>query len=312
MSKEVGLFGGANPLANSELFKSLQGTEDNLTGGAGGTYRRISIKGGKFREILNGEQVRVSKEDTMNIVIIDAAPVHRTYFEGTYDPSADAVPPACWSPDTEAPDPSIESPQATRCGDCPQNVKGSGQGNTRACRYSQRLAVVIEGDLGTVYQFQIPATSIFGDAKENAMPMQGYARFLKAHDTPAIAVVTEMRFDEDAEVPKLYFRPVRPLDETELGEVVALRDTSEVKDALEFTVSQTDGVAELPAPEETKAETVTELFPDADEKKERPKKAKPKAKEEPVEEPTKVVKKVAEAPPESEDLSDLVSGWDDE
>ena len=307
MAKEMSLFGGKNELANSELYKSLQDMNDKLTGG-GNIYRRISIKGGKFREILNGEQINVSKSDTMNIVIVGIAPMARTYFAGAYDPDGKPVPPTCWSPDTSAPGADVESPQAARCGDCPQNIKGSGQGNSRACRYSQRFAVVAEGNLKKVFQLQLPATSLFGDAKENAMPMQGYGRLLKAHDTPVISVVTEMKFDEDAEVPKLFFRPIRALEADELATVVALMDSAEVKDAIEFTVSQTDGVQEHPEEAtEVAEETVTELFPDA----EKPKKSA--AKEPKIEEPIKVSKKTAEIlPGDMEDLNDLVSGWDDE
>ena len=312
MTKQVSLFGGTNPLANSDLFKSLQGMNDLLTDG-GSTYRRISIKGGKFREILNGEQIKVSKSDTMNIVVVGIAPIARTFFEGAYDPEAKPVPPTCWSADTEAPASDVETPQAARCGDCPQNIKGSGQGNSRACRFSHRFAVVVEGQLDTVYQLQLPATSLFGDAKENAMPMQGYGRLLKAHDTPVISVITEMSFDEDAEVPKLFFRPLRALDAEELETVVALMDTQEVADALHFTVSQTDGVQDhAPAKvEEVAEETVTELFPEA--KKPAKKAAKPKAEPE-VEEPMKVATKTASVPvdEDADDLSKLVSGWDDE
>ena len=85
--------------------------------------------------------------------------------------------------------------QAARCMDCPQNIKGSGQGESRACRFSQRLAVLLEGAMDTVYQLQLPATSIFGEAKDGKMGMQAYAKYLKAHKTPSIAVVTQAYFD---------------------------------------------------------------------------------------------------------------------
>jgi hypothetical protein len=186
------------------------------------------------------------------------------------------------------------------------------------------LAVAIEGDLDKIYQFQIPATSIFGEAKENALPMQGYARLLKEHKTPVAAVVTQMRFDPDAEVPKLYFSPVRPLEEAELTQVVELRDSEQVKHALEMTVSQTDGVqgagipvdragrpmedadgnklsiAEREAAAEREDKNVKELFPDA-------------KKDEEVAEPKKMQKKTVAPPSEdSDDLSSIVGEWDDD
>jgi hypothetical protein len=48
------------------------------------------------------------------------------------------------------------------------------------------------------------------------MPLQAYAHFLKNHDTSAIAVVTQIYFDANSERPKLFFKPVRPLEEEEL------------------------------------------------------------------------------------------------
>ena len=311
MSQELSLFPDSN-VATSDRFKDLLENDDKLIGGSFGTTRRISIKGGKFREIVNGEQMKVSKSDTMNVVIIDFAAVGRTYYEGDYDPD-NVAPPVCWSGDTDAPESSATKPQATRCGDCPQNIKGSGSGQSRACRYSQRLAVCVEGDLETVYQLQLPATSIFGDAKESEMPMQGYARFLKAHSTPSIAVVTEMRFDEDAEVPKLFFRATRPLSEDELDAAVALRGTEAVTHAIEFKVFETDKVVEKIASDDTAEQKEVKKKPAA--------KAKvTKIKADPVDdedddvitEPTKVEKKSAPEPDEEkEDLAKMINGWDD-
>lgn len=301
---ELSMFKG-NALANSDLFKSLQGLNDNLAGGStGGTSRRISFKGGKFREIVNGEQVNVSKDESMRIVIVDAAPISRTYYEGEYDPSK-VVPPTCWSKDTQKPAPEVPEEQrmAAKCMDCPMNVKGSGQGNSRACRFGQRLAVAVEGKLDTVYQLQLAATSIFGEAKNKKMPMQAYARFLQAHNTPAIALVTEMYFDEDADTPKLFFKPARPLDEDELQQVVELRDTPESKKAIDLTVYQTD-TGKTP-------QQSASLF-------EEPVQEKPKAQvveddEEEDIKPKRIVKKsVTPEPKADDDLSDLVSEWDDE
>ena len=43
-----------------------------------------------------------------------------------------------------------------------------------------------------VYQLNLPATSVFGDADGQKMPLQAYGRYLKAHNTHVISVVTEM------------------------------------------------------------------------------------------------------------------------
>lgn len=308
---ELSMFKG-NALVNSDLFKSLQEMNKNLAGSSGGTSRRISLKNSKFREIVNGEQVSVSKDDSMRIVIVDAAPISRTYYEGEYD-SNKVSPPTCWSKDTQKPAPEVPEEQrvASNCADCPMNVKGSGQGNSRACRFAQRLAVAIEGKLDTVYQLQLPATSIFGEAQNKNMPMQAYARFLQAHNTPAIAIVTEMYFDDDADTPKVFFKPARPLDEDELQQVVDLRETPECKAAVDLTVYQTDTGKE-PQKEEGLFDSASEGKPKASPKTKTKEAVEDDTEEEEVK-PKRIVKKsVTPAPKEDDDLSDLVSEWDDE
>jgi len=63
------------------------------------------------------------------------------------------------------------------------NVKGSGQGESKACRFSQRLAVVFANDIGgDVMQLQLAATSIFGKEEGDKRPLQAYARYLAAQN----------------------------------------------------------------------------------------------------------------------------------
>jgi len=283
---------------SSDLAKSLQDINSNLLSGASTeTRRRISLNGGKFRQFINGEQVRVSKEDNMNIIIVNAAPISRTYYSGTYDPSNPA-PPACWSHNTTTPAPEVgDGKQASRCMDCPQNIKGSGQGDSRACRFAQRLAVVLEGDLDKVYQLQLPATSIFGDGKDGNMPMQSYAKFLNAHNTAAISIVTNMRFDENSGTPKLFFKPVRPLEENELKKVLEIKDNPDTFRAITLTVAQTDGVEKVQEVTENGKSNQKALFESGEEIA--------------IEEPKKVAKNKAEPSKAKEDLSSIIDNWDD-
>jgi hypothetical protein len=293
------LFGGSNPLVNSDLFKSLQDMNKTLAGSGGGGGKRISIKGGKFRLMVDGEQVSVAKGDEINIVVVNAAGVSRTYYEGTYDPN-NATAPSCWSADTRVPSPDVPAEQrkSARCADCPMNIKGSGQGDSRACRFNQRLAITLEGKPDDVYQLQLPATSIFGEAKNGNMGMQAYAKFLNAHNTPIIAVLTQMYFDENAETPKLFFKPIRPLDEPELIAAVAAKDSEDAIKAITMTVGQMDGVTKKAAPPAPKAPALV---------------APPAAiVDDEEEEPTKVSTKKADAPKPAGDLAALVGQWDDE
>jgi len=181
--------------------------------------RRLSIRGGVFTSIERDKQEVLG--DSVNVIIVNAASVSRSYYGDKFDPNKSTAP-VCWSNDTQRPSSDVpqDNVQASRCMDCTQNVRGSGGNGGRACRFQQRLAVVFEGDIEEVYQLQIPANSIFGRAQGGNMGMQEYARHLSTHDTSVLSVITNISFDKDSVVPKLYFKPIRPID-TEVGIAVS-------------------------------------------------------------------------------------------
>jgi hypothetical protein len=306
---------------NNAALALLGGIEDNLTstlaGNTGSGNRRISIEGGAFREFIGGKEVRVSEDRAMNVVLVNAAPVSRMFFEGVYQ-KGKITKPTCWSSDTQRPDPAVpqDQRQAAFCKDCSQHVKGSApSGEGRACRFQQRIAVMIEGELDKqeVYQVNLPSTSVFGDAEGKKMPLQAYGRYLKAHNTHAISIVTEMRFDIDSATPKLIFKPVRALEENELKAALEMRDHADTVKAITLNVSQMDGV--IPAPKGTlpMGELAKQEDGPAYEKivaKTAPKPAKVEA-EEVVQEPIKVTKKAATPAAEKSDIADIVGDWDD-
>lgn len=284
----------------------LDGVEDTLTstiaGGSGGNNRRISIKGGVFRQVINGKEVSVNEERAMNVVLVNAAPVSRMFFAGTYT-EGQVTKPTCWSSDTQTPAKEVpeENRQASRCLDCKQNVKGS-SGTGRACRFQQRVAVMLDGEIDKkeIYQLTLPATSIFGDAENGKMPLQAYGRHLKAHNTHAISIITEMRFDTASPTPKLTFKPIRALSADELRAAVEMKDAPETIKAITLNVSQMDGV--IAAPKEELFEKP--LLPKAE--------AAPEVAEV-EEEPKLKVSKKAAAPAETKpnDLADVMADWDD-
>jgi hypothetical protein len=284
MSGEMTLFKGNLPdylknRALSATTRALMGTSQN---------KRISIRGGVFRMMVGGQETAKSDERSMQVVIVAAAEhVSRTFYAGQYE-EGEQAPPACWSADGIRPDASIKDPQSQTCANCPQNISGSGQGDSRACRFSRRLAVVLSNDMnGDVFQLVLPSKSIFGKVENNKMPLEAYVKYLAAHGVNVEDVVTEMRFDTDSATPKLTFSPIRPLEEHEHNICSLKAQTQEAKNAITMTVAQTDGVVEkrLAAP-------------------------KPTTKSEEVSEPTKrPVKKQEEAP--AKDAAALVDEWDD-
>lgn len=291
-------------------ISEVDDTDTRALAGKAAGMRRISIKGGVFREMIGGKEFRVSEERTMNIAVVRvAANNSRQFFKGSYV-EGEKTAPVCWSTDGQRPDADVREKQGVNCLACPQNVKGSGQGESRACRFQRRLAVMIENEIGNreVYQLIAPATSIFGDGERGKMPLQKYAQHLEAHRTPITKIVTEMRFDTASTQPKLTFKATRPLTEDEYAIVVELRDSAEAIAAVALNVAQTDEHAGLPALFDSSEEEFASP-PSAPVKTPAKAPAKVVAPEEEVDDPKKATSKKPVAEPK---LADLVGEWDDE
>ena len=186
--------------------------------------KRIGIRDKRFSEFSDADEVPVS-DDEYEGVVVNAGPISRAYYEEKYEPGKRALP-TCWSLDTQTPaaDVPLEQRQAARCMDCRNNIRGAGDGSSRACRFSQKLAIVPHDRLSDAYQLHLPATSIFGQARDGHMPMREYARFLQSRGTTVITVLTKMYFDIDSDIPKLFFKPNRPLRDEELSVVSDMID----------------------------------------------------------------------------------------
>jgi len=218
----------------------LSALAKSLTGGAGGgSTKRISIKGGVFRLMADGKEITSIDDRHLDVVIVNAAPkISRTFYAGQYV-EGETKGPDCWSADGDKPDASIEEPQASDCASCPMNVKGSGQGDSKACRFSQRLAVVLANDVqGDVMQLTLAATSIFGKEEGDKRPLQAYARYLAAQNINPETLVTRLRFDTKAAVPKLFFQPVRWLEDDEYAVAVKKGESTEAKMAVTMSVAK--------------------------------------------------------------------------
>jgi len=265
-------------MSNITLFKSgsvvpdylreaSDATTKDIAGSSGG--KQISIRGGVWRMIVGGEEVAKNEDRSMNLVVIAAAKgITRTYYAEKYEEGKD-VKPACWSAEGEKPSPEVPNPQASSCATCPQNIEGSGEGKSRACRYSKRLAVALENDItGNIYRMSIPAKSYFGKPDGDKMPLQAFGKFLAGHGIPITGIVTEARFDTSEAVPVLKFRAVRPLTREEWEAAKAQSQTEDARQAIDFKMvpSKTDtgssapalpaAFKEAPAPEAKMAEPV--------------------------------------------------------
>lgn len=288
----VALFNGAAVPAFAKKAE-LSAIAKALTGGMAGG-KRISIKGGVFRLVDSGKEVAAIEERYLDVVIVNAAPkVSRVFYAKTYDANA-VTAPDCWSADGDKPSADSENKQATNCAECPKNIAGSGQGNSRACRYQQRLAVVLANDVeGDVLQLALPATSIFGKAVGDDRPLQEYARYLAAQTINPETVVTRMKFDTKSESPKLFFKPMRWLSDEEYEAVEKQAKSEDAIKAITMTVAKMDNAAvAAPAPLGGTPPKAAKPAPQAE----------PEAEEEPPVAPpkTKKVKAAAAAPAEDE------------
>jgi hypothetical protein len=267
-------------LANNPALVGTGLDEDTAAVAGGMGSKRISIKGGVFRMMVNGKEQAVNEDRSMNVVIVKMAHnASRTWYAKAYK-EGDKLSPACWSNDAKTPDPAVTDPPASSCEMCPNSVKGSGQGGTgTACRLSWRTAVVLPGQLdGNVYQLVLPATSAFGKEDNGRWPFRPYVQMLASHNVSAGAVVTKMQFDTKSPTPRLLFSPAGAVDAGDLEIVRRQGKSPAAESAIKLTVYQTDSAAES-----TEGEA--------------------------VDEPVKQESKKAEAAQPTGDAADLVKKW---
>lgn len=268
----------------SELTKQLAGKSG---------VKRIVPKNGTFKLMVSGEEMGKVKGD-LNAIVVNAAPkVGRIFYAKAWSPDAEPTAPDCFSNDGKTPDAKAANPQAHNCNDCEQNVKGSGQGNSKACRYSRRIAVVLEQDFdtaleGQVYQMNLASKSLFGDNVGDCFTFENYSKYLSSNGKSIDYVVTRISFNDENDNQSVLFNPTRFIKRNEFDVVQKVANAEQTKALVYMTPSQADGVSKQP-----------------------PAIAAPQAKEaEP--EPTKRPSKKAEAEPTGKkNLADVVSAWSD-
>lgn len=271
--------------------------------GSGMSTKRISIRGSAFRMVVGGKEIAVSEDRAMNVVVVNVSPkVSRTFYAGKYVEGV-VTSPTCWSADGDRPDASIKEPQADACAKCPQNVKGSSDNDTRACKFNRVLAVLMENDMeGDLFQLSLPSQSIFGKGEDGKLPLNAYAQFLAGFNVNITAVVTEMKFDINSSTPKLFFRAVRPLTEEEYQLCVERGMSEEAKKMVTVSFTPTEEEAKVaPAkePEPAPAKAAKKTSP-----------AKQEAEAEATPEPTK--RGGADKPAPKKNLAAMMDEWDDE
>lgn len=270
----------------SELTKQLAGRPG---------VKRIVPKNGSFKLMVRGEEMGKIKGDLKAIVVNASPKVGRIFYAQQWSPDAEPTAPDCFSNDGATPDAKATNPQSHNCNDCPQNIKGSGQGTSKACRYSRRIAVVLEQDFGTslegeVYQMNLASKSLFGENVDDAFTFENYTKYLSSNGKSIDFMVTRISFNEKNDNQSVLFNPVRYITKQEFEVATRVAGAEHTKLMVVMTPSQADGV--------TKAPAITHAAP---QKAEEP---------EPTKRPSK---KTSEAEPTAKkNLADVVSAWSSE
>lgn len=297
MSNEVSIFKNQTGVATrrpSALAEQLKSSSTVYS-------RRIQTSNkGFFRKIINGEQVGEPIRDEFEAIIVNMLPkVSRIYYKDKFDPSKEPTLPNCWSNQGDKPEAGALDKQHSNCADCPMNVKGSGDNGGKACRYQRRIAILLAGDMsGDLYQFNIPAKSLFGKGSGNEHPFESYIKFLLSNREAPDTVITRISYDLDADSMELLFTPVRSLTDEEYDLVSSVQTAPEAKMYTQITVAQTDGVTKAPKIEAPKPKVTRSEEPEEVELEE-------------IEEPVKRAKKKEEptVDPDSDSLASVIDAW---
>lgn len=271
----------------SELTKQLAGKSG---------VKRLVPKNGIFRKMVGGEEMGKVK-GAINAIIVNASPkVGRIFYMKQWTPDAEPTSPDCFSNDGVTPDKGATNPQASACNDCPQNVKGSGMGNSKACRYSRRIAVALEEDFGTslegeVYQMNLASKSLFGDSNgDNTHTFENFTKYLANNGKSIDHVVTQISFNEDNDNQSVLFTPIRFINRAEFEVASKASSRPEVAKMVVMTPYQADVSGRAPKLEAPAAAAA-------------PTEAEPKKRE---------GKKADAAPTPKKDLDSVLKAWTSE
>ena len=188
----------------------------DLTAHAGSGFPVISIKGKVFAVVRDGERMVLpnpkdpdSPATSIEVVLVKAnKDKSKVYYIEKYDPNGSdkAKKPDCYSANGTTPAADSEHKQATSCAVCKWNAWGSAVNDKgiatkgKACQDSVRIAVVPNGTLNDPHLIRVPPASITA--------LGEYGQMLAKRGVAYNMVVTKISFDQEAESPKLTFKPM--------------------------------------------------------------------------------------------------------
>jgi len=214
---------------------------------SGGSIKRITLRGRVFRLVDGGKEIAKNTDPFMDVVIVNGSrTVQKTFYSQEYN-ADEASTPDCWSSDGERPDADVPNPQGQRCKECPMAIKGSGQGGRAACKFSQRLAVVLRNNIGgDIYQLIVPQKSLFGQGAVGNMPFLQYAKYVGQSGFNLNMLATRLSFDTDSDFPKLIFDNAEFLDSESYQTAIAQGETATAVNAGKLNFKKPDPASAMP------------------------------------------------------------------
>lgn len=234
MSTDLDIFSQSTSVAHA---KRDDGFTNKITA-ATITSKSISIINNKFRLMVNGKEISRSDQGFLDVVVLNVGELNRMYYDEQYDPKAIKKPrPACWSHNSDIPDMASPKRQSDKCMTCPQNIAGSGQGKSKACRFHRFIAVVRADDMqGDIYRVKLSSTSIFGTGSDNRRPFHEYRDYVVANNETLGSVVSRMSVNEDG-TSNIGFKAVARLSDDQFEMVKNRSSEEEVIRAITLTVA---------------------------------------------------------------------------
>lgn len=232
--------------------------QDDLSSGIQSSFGLIGYKGKVWSIRYRGNEIPLMRDDgdgprgSIEVVILKSSQhVSKIWYEHGYVEGSNSAP-DCFSNNGVTPEPTSAKRQSDTCALCPHNQWGSrvtpaGKAG-KACSDSKRLAVVPELDImneafGGPMLLRVPAASL--------QDLAGYGQKMRQMGYPYYAVATRIKFDPTEAYPKFTFGAIRPLNDQEADQVLAIRDGHTVERILsenEFATSA--GAEAAPTPEQ--------------------------------------------------------------
>lgn len=211
---------------------------------------QLSIRGGKFRLKIGGQE-EILPERSIDVHFIGArGAISKTYYKGGYDPKAEQKAPDCSSIDSQYPDSNIKDPQAANCQICDYNAWGSAKGESKgkACSDYKQIVVSLAVAPEVAFGLRIPPTSF--------KPFGSYLQKLKMANAPANAAITRMTLG-DEEYPTLSFDFAGLVDRGTFEKIKAVAGSAEVQQVIQIQPRALKAAEPVSAQQPVVVETVT-------------------------------------------------------